>query len=54
MDEQNNGLIPTMNSWWMHPFQAGGSAFNWVLFVGLIIIAVFLWQLVLIELVKEI
>lgn len=51
MDEK--GIIPTITSWWSHPFQTGGSALNWVLFVGLVIIAAFLWQLVLIELTKE-
>ncbi len=56
MDEttQKQGLIANINSWWMHPFQSGGSAFNWVLFVGLVIIAAFLWQLVLLEFAKEI
>jgi hypothetical protein len=57
MDETANekrGLISVINSWWSHPFQSGGSAFNWVLFVGLIILATFLWQLILIELTKEI
>lgn len=50
----NTTLFGHFNSWWMHPFQSGGSAFSWVMFVGLIIIATFLWQLVLIELTKEI
>ncbi len=56
MDEtkQDTTLLGRFSSWWAHPFQSGGSAFNWVLFVGLIIIATFLWQLVLLELTKEI
>lgn len=56
MDEttQKRGLVSTINNWWMHPFQSGGSAFNWVLFVGLVVIAAFLWQLVLIELTREV
>lgn len=53
-DAKPQGLIQTVNSWWAHPFQSGGSAFNWVLFVGLVIIAAFLWQLVLLEFAKEI
>jgi hypothetical protein len=47
-------LIGTVNSWWSHPFNSGGSAFNWVMFVGVIIVAVFLWNLVLLDLTKEI
>ena len=53
-DESPQGLIDHFNSWWSHPFKAGGSAFNWVLFVGLVVIAAFLWQLVLLEFAKEI
>jgi hypothetical protein len=52
--EVPRGLIGTINSWWMHPFNTGGSAFNWVMFVGLIVIAVFLWQLILLELAREV
>jgi hypothetical protein len=50
----NSGLIGKMGGWWSHPFNSQGSAFNWVLFVGLVIIAAFLWQLILIELTREI
>lgn len=53
MDTQP-GLIGKINGWWSHPFNSQGSAFNWVLFVGLIIIAAFLWQLILIELTREV
>jgi len=53
-DTQNKGLVSTINGWWKHPFNSGGSAFNWVLFVGLIILAAFLWQLVLIDLTREV
>ena len=53
-DEKPKGLIQTINSWWLHPFNSQGSAFNWVLFVGLVVIAAFLWQLVLLEFSKEI
>lgn len=56
MDEstQNPTLIGQFNNWWAHPFNPGGSAFNWVLFVGLVILAAFLWQLVLIEILREV
>ncbi len=54
METKRKGLIQIMTDWWLHPFQSGGSAFNWVLFVGLIVLATFLWQLVLLEFSKEV
>jgi hypothetical protein len=42
-------MIQRVVDWWKHPFNSQGSAFNWVLFVGLVVIAAFLWQLVLLE-----
>ena len=53
-DSKSTTLLGRMGDWWRQPFQSGGSAFNWVMFVGLIIIAAFLWQLVLLEFAKEI
>ncbi len=51
---QKRGLVSIITSWWNQPFRSGGSAFNWVLFVGLVVIATFLWQLVLLEFSKEV
>jgi uncharacterized membrane protein YjjB (DUF3815 family) len=53
-DAKPKGLIQTVNAWFTHPFNSQGSALNWVLFVGLMVIAVFLWQLVLLEFSKEV
>lgn len=50
----NGNFFTSIQSWWRHPFQSGGSAFNWLMFVGLIVVAAFLWQLVLIEIAKGI
>jgi hypothetical protein len=52
-DEQNNGLIPNVINWFAHPFNTKGSALNWVLFVGLLAIAAFFWNYVLIRLTGE-
>lgn len=52
-DTQNTTLLGRFGAWWSHPFNSQGSAFSWTLFVGLIIIVTFLWQLILIELLKE-
>ena len=51
---ERKGVIGTVTGWWGKPFNSGGSAFNWVMFVGLIVIATFLWQLVLLEFTKEV
>jgi hypothetical protein len=48
MADEKQGLIGSVISWWRAPFQSQGSALNWVLFVGLLVIAAFLWQTVLI------
>lgn len=48
-DDANNGLIPNVLGWFAHPFQTGGSALNWILFVGLILIAVWFWNIILIS-----
>ena len=33
-----------------HPFQPGGSALNWILFVGFMLVVLWFWQWVLIKL----
>ena len=45
---EQKGFWNSVGGWFTAPFNAQGSALNWVLFVGLIIIAAFLWQTVLI------
>lgn len=44
-----NGLITDVIGWFAHPFQTSGSALNWVLFVGLLIVAVWFWNHVLLS-----
>lgn len=54
MDEtKNTGLLGKVQGWLAQPFQSSGSALNWWLFVGLLFIAAFFWQVVLIDLAKE-
>lgn len=43
------GLIGSFNDWWAHPFKADGSVLNWVAFLGLFIIAAWMWNTVLIS-----
>lgn len=47
------GLIDSIKQWLAQPFQSGQSAGKWVLFVGLVIIAAFLWNTVLLHITKE-
>ena len=51
---QNTGLVSTIGNWIAHPFNANGTALNWVLFLGLIIVAAFAWNLVIITVVHKV
>ncbi len=53
-DDKKPGLFGALNSWWSKPFNSNGTALDWVLFVGVIVIATFLWQLILLEFTKEV
>lgn len=44
-------LFDSVDRWLKEPFQTGQSAWRWVLFVGLIIVGAFMWQLVLLHIV---
>ena len=48
-DDGNNGLIHNVLGWFAHPFQTSGSALNWILFVGLLIVAAWFWNHVLLS-----
>ncbi|HYM36248.1 MAG TPA: hypothetical protein VET48_12670 [Steroidobacteraceae bacterium] len=45
MDASN--LISNATDWFAHPFKSQGSAFNWILFVGLLVIAAWMWNHIL-------
>lgn len=53
MDNQR-GLIPSVIDWFQHPFQSQGSAFTWVLFVGLLVCAAWWWNHILLKIQQEI
>jgi hypothetical protein len=40
--------------WFQHPFTESGSAFNWFLFVGLLIVIGWMWHVILLKLTEEI
>lgn len=48
-DTQQNGLIGSVVNWFAHPFNSSGSALNWVLFVGLLVLAAWWWNHVLLQ-----
>ena len=49
----NTGFLGSVLGWFAHPFQTQGSALNWVLFVGLLIVAIWFWQVILLETTRE-
>ena len=51
---QQNGLVGSVVNWFSHPFASSGSALNWVLFVGLLIIAAWFWNHVLLQISQEV
>jgi hypothetical protein len=48
------GLVTSFLSWLKQPFQSGGSALNWLGFVGLLIIAAWFWNHVLLTIQNDI
>lgn len=48
-DLQASGLVSHVGQWFKHPFNAQGSVLNWALFLGMIIIVSFLWNVILIK-----
>jgi len=50
----NQGLVTNVLSWIQQPFKSQGSALNWVLFVGLLIIAAWFWNHILLQINNEI
>lgn len=50
----NTGLVSSLGKWYAHPFNSDGTALNWVLFLGLVIVAAFLWNLVIIQVVPKV
>lgn len=50
-DAQNGtgGFLTGILQWTAHPFSTEGSALNWVLFVGLLVVAAWFWQYVLLN-----
>lgn len=50
---QQRGFLGYLNAWFLHPFNSQGDAFSWVLTIGLVLVIVWFWQVILIDLTKE-
>lgn len=48
-DTQRDGLVGSVINWFAHPFNSQGNALTWVLFVGLLIIAAWWWNHILLQ-----
>jgi hypothetical protein len=49
-----HGLINGTVKWFAQPFRTSGSALTWVLFVGLLIVAVWFWQSTLLAIREDV
>lgn len=54
MGSTQTGFVAEVLGWAKKPFNAQGSALNWILFVGLLAIAAWMWNTVLIKLSNEV
>ncbi len=52
-DEQQDGILGVVFKWLAHPFQTDGSALNWVLFLGLLVVAAWFWNHILFSIVED-
>jgi hypothetical protein len=53
-ETQKSGLIGAVVNWFAHPFNSQGDALTWVLFVGLLIVAAWWWNHVLLQIAQEV
>jgi len=54
MNDSQTGFVQETINWAKRPFNSQGSAFNWILFVGLLIVAAWMWNHVLLSLAEEV
>lgn len=54
MNTSQTGFVAEITAWAKKPFNSQGSAYNWILFVGLLAIAAWMWNVVLLKLNSEI
>ena len=47
MNQDPVSFLEDVINWFAHPFQSGGNALNWILFVGLLVVAAWWWNHIL-------
>lgn len=47
-------FVESISDWMQHPFSGGGTAFQWVLSIGLIVVAIWFWSWTLLKLREDI
>lgn len=52
-NDQQNGVLGAVFGWLAHPFNTSGSALNWVLFLGLLVVAAWFWNHILLSIVED-
>jgi hypothetical protein len=52
-DEQQHGLLGVVYGWISYPFNSSGSALNWLLILGILIIVGWFWYHVLLSILDE-
>ena len=53
-DDPNQGFLANVMGWFAHPFQTNGDALNWILFVGLLLVALWFWHVAFLTLTDAI
>ncbi len=54
MDDSNGGVLTKSLNWLKQPFNTQGSAWNWVMFFGLVVVALWFWSHVLLTITDDI
>jgi hypothetical protein len=54
MDDQKSGVLSRSMAWLKQPFNTQGSALNWVLFFGLVIVALWFWSHVVMTITEDV
>ena len=48
-----DAIANVLNNWWQKPFDPNGDAVNWALFLGFVVVVVFMWTRVLRQIATE-
>lgn len=54
MDDQKGGVLTRAFQWLKKPFDSQGSALNWTLFFGLVIVILWFWSHVIMTITEDV